>query len=106
VSEPVRRKADAWKAYNEAAIAQMLIEKLPDLARAIAEPLGRTDKITIISTGGDGVGASKLTRDIVDIVSQLPPVLEGVSGINLKDLISRLPGIASKGTDGGKKPST
>jgi flotillin len=95
-AEAMRKKAEAWRAYNEAAIAQMFIEKLPELARAIAEPLGRTEKITIISNGGDGVGASKITKDIVDIIAQLPPVLEGVSGVNLKDLIAKIPGVTNK----------
>jgi flotillin len=95
-AEAMRKKADAWKAYNEAAIAQMFIEKMPELARAIAEPLSRTDKITIISNGGDGMGASRITKDIVDIVAQLPPVLEGVSGVNLKDLIAKIPGVTQK----------
>jgi flotillin len=95
-AEAMRKKAEAWRAYNEAAIAQMFIEKLPELARAIAEPLGRTDKITIISNGGEGIGASKLTKDVVDIIAQLPPVLEGVSGVNLKDLISKVPGMGKK----------
>jgi flotillin len=95
-AEAMRKKAEAWRTYNEAAIAQMFIEKLPELARAVAEPLGRTDKITIISNGGDGIGASKVTKDIIDVIAQLPPVLEGVSGVNIKDLISRIPGMAPK----------
>ncbi len=95
-AEAMRKKAEAWRTYNEAAIAQMFIEKLPELARAIAEPLGRTEKITIISSGGEGIGASKVTKDIVDIVAQLPPILEGVSGVNLKDLISKIPGVTQK----------
>jgi flotillin len=102
-AEAMRKKAEAWRTYNEAAIAQMFIERLPELARAIAEPLGRTDKITIVSTGGPdgGIGASKLTKDVVDIIAQLPPILEGVSGVNLQDLIQRLPGHSK--TDGGGK---
>jgi flotillin len=99
-AEAMRKKADAWRAYNEAAIAQMFIEKMPEIARAIAEPLGKTDKITIVSAGDGGLGASKITKDIVDIVAQLPPVLEGVSGINIKELVSRLPGVS-----GAKKPA-
>jgi flotillin len=95
-AEAMRKKAEAWRAYNEAAIAQMFIERLPELARAIAEPLGRTDKITIVSTGGEGMGASKVTKDIVDIIGQLPPVLEGVSGVSLKDLIQKIPGVQKK----------
>ncbi|HZE99177.1 MAG TPA: SPFH domain-containing protein [Planctomycetota bacterium] len=95
-AESMRKKAEAWRTYTEAAIAQMFIEKLPELARAIAEPLGRTDKITIISNGGDGIGASKVTKDIVDIIAQLPPVLESVSGVNLKELIGKIPGVTKK----------
>jgi flotillin len=95
-AEAMRKKAEAWRTYNEAAIAQMFIERLPELARAVAEPLGRTEKITIISSGGDGLGASKITKDVVDIVAQLPPVLEGVSGVNIKDLIARIPGVTQK----------
>jgi flotillin len=104
-AEAMRKKAEAWRAYNEAAIAQMFIEKLPEIARAVAEPLGKTDRITIVSTGGDGhgLGASRLTKDVIDIISQLPPVLEGVSGVSLKDLVSRVPGLGGKGTVGGNK---
>ncbi len=95
-AEAMRKKAEAWRTYNEAAIAQMFIEKLPELARAIAEPLSKTEKITIVSTGDAGLGASKITKDIVDIIGQLPPVLEGVSGINLKEMISKIPGVTKK----------
>jgi flotillin len=98
-AESMRKKADAWRAYNEAAIAQMFIEKLPELARAVAEPLSKTEKITIVSTGDGALGASKITKDIVDIVGQLPPVLEGVTGVNLKELISRIPGVTQKKAD-------
>jgi flotillin len=95
-AEAMRKKAEAWRSYNEAAIAQMFIEKMPELARAIAEPLGKTEKITIVSTGGEGTGASKLTKDVIDIIAQLPPVLEGVSGVNLKDLVQKIPGMQKK----------
>ena len=95
-AESMRKKAEAWRTYNEAAIAQMFIEKMPEIARAIAEPLGKTEKITIVSSGDGALGASKITKDIVDIVAQLPPVLEGVSGINIKELVSRLPGVSQK----------
>jgi flotillin len=91
------KKAEAWRAYNEAAIAQMLIEKLPELARAIAEPLSKTEKIVIISNGGDAAGASKITKDITNIIAQLPPVLEAVAGVNLKDIIERIPKLSGKG---------
>lgn len=88
------KKAEAWKAYNEAAVAEMFIDKLPAIAEAVARPLSQVEKIVMISNGGsDGVGASRLTKEIVDIVAQLPPILEGVSGLNIKDLVQNLPKI-------------
>lgn len=90
-AEAMMRKADAWRAYNEAALAQMFIEKLPELARAVAEPLQKIEKITLIGTGSDGAGMSKISKEVIDIVAQLPPILEGVAGVSLKDLINRLP---------------
>lgn len=94
-AEAMRKKAEAWSKYNEAAVMQMLIEKLPEVVRAVAEPLSKTDKITIVSTGGDGsLGASRVTQDVINVVAQLPPLIESLSGIDLKELVKRVPGIA------------
>jgi flotillin len=96
------KKAAAWQAYNEAAIVQVFIDKLPEIARAIAEPLTKTEKIVIVSTGAEGsVGASKVTKDVIDMVAQLPPAVEALTGMKLQDLIARIPDIAKRGE--GKK---
>src|SRR5262249_37294899 len=92
-TEVMRIKADAWKQYGEAAIAQMFVEKLPELARAISEPLSRTDKIVVVSNGdGAAAGASKITGDVTKIISQLPPIIESLTGINLEKVLSRAVG--------------
>ena len=98
-AEGSMEKARAWQEYNEAAIAQLLIEKLPEIARAIAEPMGRIDKITIVGTGGDGArgtGASKITQDIGQVLAELPPVVKSLSGVDLQELIQSLPDIVKK----------
>ena len=98
-AKAMSQKAEAWNSYNEAAVAEMFIDKLPEVAAAVAKPLAQVEKIVMISNGnGDGVGHSKLTKEVIDIISQMPPILEGVAGINIKDLIQRLPKI-SKGKD-------
>jgi flotillin len=73
----------------------MLIEKLPDIARAISEPLAKTDKIVIINSGGNGPGggASKITGDITQILAQLPPVVESLTGLKFEDILHRIPGM-------------
>ena len=100
-AEAMRKKAESWSYYNEAAITQMFIEVLPKLAAAIAEPLSRTEKIVIVSTGGDSAGASKLTQDITKIIAQLPPVVESLTGVKMEEMIERIPGLG--GRKSGKK---
>src|SRR3979490_962931 len=56
-------KAEAFQEYNQAAVLDKLISGLPEVVRALAEPLSKIDKVTIVSTGnGDAAGAYKLTR--------------------------------------------
>jgi len=110
-ADAMSNRADAWKTYNQAAIMQMVLEKLPEIARAIAEPLSKTDRIVMISNGeGAGVGASKITQDVINIMSQLPPAVEALTKINLQDVLSKIPGIhveakAADKVDAEKKPT-
>jgi flotillin len=98
-------KARAWQEYNEAAIMQLLIEKLPDIANAIAQPMSRIDRITIVDSGnGQGTGASKITQDIGKVLAELPPVVEALSGLDLQQLIQRLPELAVGGGKAESKP--
>lgn len=86
------KKAEAWQQYNEAAILQIVAEALPSLASAVAEPLGKTEKIVVIGGGTDGsAGASRVTQDVTNIIAQLPPVIQSLTGVDLQELISRLP---------------
>ena len=48
------RKAEAWDGYNQAAILQIFIERMPEIAKAMAEPLTRMEKMVVISNGGNG----------------------------------------------------
>lgn len=99
-AESMEKKAKAWASYNEAAIAQMYIEKLPEIIRAAAEPLSRIDKVVVISNGGEGAGTSKLTQDVVNMVTQIPPAFEAVTGIELSEMLKSVPGIAKTVTGG------
>ena len=99
-AQAMEKKAEAWKQYNQAAIIQQLIEALPQVATAIAQPLAQTDRIVVISTGGDGqsgAGASRITGDIANIVAQVPATVEALTGIDLIKALRQLPGIG--GTD-------
>lgn len=85
----MEQKAAAFKNYNKAAITQMIMEKLPEIAAAVAEPLSKTEKIVIIDNGGsgEGKGAAKVTEYVTDIVTRLPETIEAVTGYNFVDAI-------------------
>ena len=88
-------KAAAFQEYNQAAILDKLLGQLPDMVRAIAEPLNKVDKITVVSTGGDGENAStgmnRITGDMTNMVAQMPALLETLTGVKLDDMLKNVP---------------
>jgi len=88
-AEAMLKKAEAYKLYNEAAVTEMIIDKIPEIARAIAEPLSKVEKIVIVDSGnGEGKGASKITGYVTDIISSLPETVEALTGVDLKKIVS------------------
>jgi flotillin len=97
-------KAAAYQEWTQAAVVDRLITNMADVVRAMAEPLGKVDKITIVSTGNDGhIGANKLTGEMTKIAAQVPALFEALSGMNLKDLMGNIK--AMKPRDNGDRPS-
>ncbi len=99
-AEAMEKKAAAWQQYNQAAIIQQLIEALPQVAAAIAQPLAQTDRIVVISSGGDTAGVSKITADVTNIIAQVPATLEALTGVDLSQALRSLPGIGQNSGDG------
>src|SRR5437899_5685712 len=94
-AEAMRQKAESFKQYNQAAVVEMIVRILPELAGKISEPLSKTEKMVIINSGNgtNGGGASKLTGDVTQIVAQLPPVIESLTGIKLEKLLEQVPSL-------------
>ncbi len=89
-AEAMMKKAEAYKQYNDAAVSQMIIDKLPELARAISEPLSKTEKIVIVDNGsGQGKGAAKVSGYVTDILSTLPETVNALTGVNLMDIFNK-----------------
>jgi flotillin len=90
----MQQKAESFKQYNEAAVIEMIVRVMPEVAARISEPLSKTEKIVIINSGsGPGGGASKLTGDVTQIISQLPPVLESLTGVKFEKLLEQVPAL-------------
>lgn len=83
-AEGLDKKAEAMQKMQEAAILQMYFEKLPDIAKAVAEPLTNIDSITMYGEGN----TAKLVGDITSSTTQISSGLLDGMGISLKDLVN------------------
>jgi flotillin len=82
-AETMMKRAQSWEKYNQAAILEMYLKTLPELARAVADPLSKVEKIVLV--GGDkGTGATRITSQVADILAQMPDVVESLTGVDLK----------------------
>ena len=106
-AEAMRVKAESFKQYNEAAVIEMIMRVLPEVAGKISEPLSKTEKMVIINAGpGPGGGASKLTGDVTAIISQLPPIIESLTGVKFEKLLEQVPALKkAMGKDDAGKPT-
>jgi flotillin len=90
----MQQKAESFKQYNEAAVIELIVKVLPEIAGKISEPLSRTERMVIINSGnGAGGGASKITGDVTQIIAQLPPVLESLTGVKFEKLLEQVPAL-------------
>jgi flotillin len=93
-AQALQNQADAYQQFNQAAVLDRLLTVMPELARALAEPLGRVDKITVVSTGegsASGTGVNRITNDVATMVAQAPAMLEALTGVSIGDLLKTVP---------------
>jgi flotillin len=100
-AETMAAKAKSWGDYNEAAITDRVLGVLPEIAAAVSAPLAKTEKIVMIGGNGSGAGAAKITKDVTQIMAELPEVVEALTGLRLEDLAKRVPGVREGGTVDG-----
>lgn len=98
-AEGIDKKAEAMKKYGDAAIVEMVMAALPEIAKNVAEPLAKVDKITMYGEGN----SAKLLQDIVNGTTQITEGFTEGMGIDIKSLLSGLLGgriAAGEGKDG------
>lgn len=88
-AEAMEKKAEAYAKYNKAAVAEMMIKVLPDIAGKVAEPLGQIDKITIIGGGeGGSNGVDQIAGNVPVVMAKVFESMKEATGIDLADIIN------------------
>ena len=85
-AEAMMKKAQAWEKYTQAAVLDTYIKVLPELARAVSEPLSKVDKIVIV--GGDKeLGTTKITAQVAQVLAQMPEVVKSLTGTDIREFL-------------------
>lgn len=84
-AEAMEKRALAYQKYNSAAMGEMLIKVLPDIAGKIAEPLSSIDKVTIV--GGSADGISGIADNVPLVMSKLFESVKETVGIDLNEIV-------------------
>lgn len=84
-AEAMKQKAEAYKQYNDAAVAEMLIKVLPDIAKSVAQPLSSIDKVSII--GGDASGVSGVSGNVPVLMAQTMQMVKEATGIDMGEIV-------------------
>ena len=79
------KKAEAYKKYNNAAIAQMMIEILPQIVENVAKPISAIKDVNIYSS--DGGGVSSLSGNVPVAIKQAFDVLKSATGVDMADIM-------------------
>jgi flotillin len=98
-AEGLRQKAEAWKQYGEAAMLQMVVDKMPEIIaamsgplQAVGTPLAGIDKIVMIDAGGgNGTGGNvqKFASNVPAIAFNFMEQLREVTGLDLNSVMQR-----------------
>lgn len=83
-AEGIEKKAEAMKLYGEAAVLEMYFKALPEVVKNAATPLSNVEKITMY---GDG-NTTKLTKDIINTVTQVTDGLKESTGVDLQSVLT------------------
>merc|ERR1719346_187984 len=84
-AESMRMKASAYKQYGDAAIMSLVLDALPQIAAEVAAPLAKTDEIVLLG------GSDRTTSEVNKLVSQLPPAVSALTGVDLTGALGKIP---------------
>jgi len=84
-AEAMRKKADAFKEYGDAAKAQMIIEKLPQIAEAVALPISSIKDVRIY--GGNSEGINQLSGNVPAVIKQTMDTVADATGVDMGEIM-------------------
>lgn len=86
-AEAMEKKAEAMKKYGQAAMMEMIVQALPEMAKAIAEPLTTIDKVTIIDSGNGEGGVSSMGAYVPQVLAKTIETIKDTTGLDITEIM-------------------
>ena len=86
-AEAMEKKAEAYRKYNGAAMAEMMIKIMPQMAAEIAKPLSQIDKINIYGTGDGTNGAAQISGNMPIVMKQVFDTMSEATGVDFTEIM-------------------
>lgn len=84
-AQAMEKKAEAYKQYTGAALLEMVVGILPEMASKIAEPMRAIDSVNIY--GSDGSGVTELSGNVPVMIQRVFDTVSEATGVDLKDIM-------------------
>lgn len=78
----LEKKADAYSKFNQAAILDMVVKVLPEMAENVAAPISSIDSVRIY-----GGGVDKMSSNVPAVLKQTFDTMKDVTGVDLADIM-------------------
>lgn len=89
--EAIEKRAEALNKNKEVMMMEMMMQMLPEFAKAVSEPLSNVDSIRILDSG-NGKGVNNLPNSITGMMVNLQESLSQMTGIDINEMIGNLSG--------------
>ena len=88
-AEAMEKKAEAYKKYNGAAVIEMMVKILPEMAAEVAKPLASIDKVNIYGggSGADGSGVSQISGNMPIVMKQVFDTMTEATGVDFTEIM-------------------
>lgn len=87
-AQAMNKKADAYQKYNDAAIAQMVVEQLPEITKGFGEQIAAIKSVNIYGTNGNaGIGA--VTGTLPTMLAQTIDTVKSATGVDLASIVKK-----------------
>lgn len=86
-AEATEKKAEAMTKYGKAAMTEMIVKILPDMAKAIAEPLAAIDKVTIIDSGNGDTGVGSMGNYVPQVLAKTIESIKETTGFDISEVM-------------------